>query len=275
MQYFDDKFFLYNVMQARVNGNVYELIGGNFGVFNFDDCNMLSRLAGGRLAEIDTSSDVAGIKRQIPAFGIFPAFTGGVMRDGRWVWQTSGNEVDPALWQTGQTSGNQLTFYDNSWYAVRYYLGAMFLCQWSEAEYENRNSHLSGKGKLPCEIRRFTCGNRRFVLFRSSMLWYAAARFCELLGGRLACLDSPEVMAAARRHLHMPGERILLGGYARRDKWYWLSGSEITSQLIPDTIQTVPSRNRNFVTLCNGRLWNSQFATSFLCEWVDNSDSSR
>ena len=40
---------------------------------------------------------------------------------------------------------------------------------------------------------RFTVRDRRFMLIDSSMAWYTARRFCELLGGRLACLDDPEI----------------------------------------------------------------------------------
>ena len=60
---------------------------------------------------------------------------------------------------------------------------------------------------------------------------------------------------------------IMLGGYAKREKWYWVSGGEIKFGLKADIDVAVPSVNRNFLTLREGEFHNSQFGRAFLCEW--------
>ncbi|MBE6364765.1 MAG: hypothetical protein E7053_03310 [Lentisphaerae bacterium] len=279
LEYFDENFFLYGAMQARHNGSVYELIGANSGAFTWRDADMLSRLLGGRLAEFDRSSDIALLREKIPLLGQWPTFIGGVLRDGVWQWQNSGNAVDPARWRETPVGhqGEFLALSGSSWRAVSDYKSGVFLCQWSEDEYAVRTRRLADlTGELPGVIHRFTYGNRHYLLINSSMLWYGAARFCELLGGRLASLDTSEVREfVIRQTAAFPEERILLGGYAKREKWYWLSGGEITFALQADEFNPIPSCNRNFVTLQNGKFCNSQFSSSFLCELSISSDSSR
>jgi len=196
-----------------------------------------------------------------------------------WQWQNSGNAVDPARWRETPVGhqGEFLALSGSSWRAVSDYKSGVFLCQWSEDEYAVRTRRLADlTGELPGVIHRFTYGNRHYLLINSSMLWYGAARFCELLGGRLASLDTSEVREfVIRQTAAFPEERILLGGYAKREKWYWLSGGEITFALQADEFNPIPSCNRNFVTLQNGKFCNSQFSSSFLCELSISSDSSR
>ena len=99
------------------------------------------------------------------------------------------------------------------------------------------------------------------------MGWYTARRFCELIGGELASVDSMEQLEEIKKHLNkFSSKKIYLSGYAKREKWFWLSGKEIKLDLIEDKDYTIPSLNRNFVTLHNGILKNSQFANGFLCE---------
>ncbi|MBE6356775.1 MAG: hypothetical protein E7058_06640 [Lentisphaerae bacterium] len=276
--YFDDQFFLYGAMQTRYNGNIYELVGANSGAFTWRDADMLSRLTGGKLAEFDQISDIGTLRKKLPLLGAWPTFIGGIRRNGTWLWQSSGKPVDPSYWQenpAGQ-AGNYLTLNGSSWRAVSDYKSAIFLCQWDEKEYAARNRYWQDNpSKVPGIMHHFIYGKRRYLLIDSSMLWYGAARFCELLGGHLASLDTPELQKYAAAQLaKFPRERILLGGYAKRDKWYWLSGKEITLPLAKDDYNPIPSCNRNFVTLQNGKFCNSQFSSSLLCELEISSDSS-
>lgn len=99
---------------------------------------------------------------------------------------------------------------------------------------------------------------------------------CSLLGGRLACLDTPEVRARVTAELKpYRGQHILLGGYAKWDEWYWMSGKKIDFPLRKAEKHLIPTRNRNFVTLRDGEFYDSQFAGLFLCEWSASSLSPR
>ena len=113
------------------------------------------------------------------------------------------------------------------------------------------------------------------MLIDSSMTWNTAVRFCELLGGRLACPDTPQLREEIIKKLEkFRDKKIFLGGYAKRNKWYFLNGKEITFKLQKDRTSPVPSLNRNFAVLHNGELYDRQYAQAFLCEWVEDSSAS-
>ena len=111
------------------------------------------------------------------------------------------------------------------------------------------------------------------MLINSNMAWYTARRVCELLGGRLASPDTPELSRAIIEKLTEYSDyHILLGGYAKQNKWFWLSGTEYTGKLKQNKDHPIATLNRNFITLKNGDFYNSQYSSLFLCEWLpDNS----
>ena len=79
------------------------------------------------------------------------------------------------------------------------------------------------------------------------------------------------VIEKVQKYKHL---KILLGGYAKRDKWYWLSGKEIDFPLKKDSQMPIPSANCNYITLFCGEFYNSQYNQLLLCEWRINSQSS-
>ena len=118
---------------------------------------------------------------------------------------------------------------------------------------------------------RFSIGDKTYMLIQTSMLWDTACRFCELLGGRIACPETPELRAELIRRLDKyRKKKILLGGYAKRDQWYWLSGNKCDLELREDKDRPVPSRNRNYVTLREGEFYDSQYSRLLLCEWPNS-----
>lgn len=278
MDYFDRKFFLYGAVNVTLNGKVYELVGANSGAFTWQSADQLARLLGGKLAEFDSPQELEILQKKMPLLGMWPTFIGGRQVEGVWRWQSSGKPVSSTLWpvNAGMGDGTFLAFSNGYWRAVKDFKSAIFLCQWEEKEFPRRNEQLKSGKKLPGEVLRFSWKDRRFMLIDSSMLWYAAARYCELLGGRLAVLDDPDLCEFVReKSKAFPGSFILLGGYARRDKWFWLNGKEVTLPLSEDNRRPVASRNRNFVTLKNGEFYNSQFSHLLLCEWDENFDSAQ
>ena len=128
---------------------------------------------------------------------------------------------------------------------------------------------------MPLELKRFTVGNRRFMLIDSCLLWPAAYRVAQLLGGNLAVLDTEEVRRQAIKELSEYKQYpIFLGGYAKRHQWFWLNGSEVKDNIGAQPKILIPARNNNFIALYQGKLHNCQTAQFFLVEWRISSDSS-
>ena len=270
--YYDRHFFLSGPVQLRTRGKVYELIGGNVGSFTWETSHDLCQLLGGRLAEIEDQDHLDFFIRNMPlAAGGWGCFIGGKKTGGKWKWLRSGREIDFGKWHPAARENdgkNYLTLREKKWKPEKDYRSGIFLCEWDEKDFPRRNDQLLTGKKLPGELERFTVGDRTFMLIDSPMLWNAACRFCELLGGRLACPETPELREALIRKLDAYRDRrIMLGGYAKRDKWFWLSGKECTLKLKKDNDFPIPSRNRNFVMLKEGEFYDAQYGRLFLCEW--------
>ena len=274
MDYYDRHFYITGPMQARPKGKVWELIGGNIGSFTWEKSEELCRLLGGRLAEISNQQELDFLARNIPlAVSGWECFIGGKKIDGKWKWIHSGREIDFGNWyQTPNTDADPyLILRGKRWKAVKDLASAIFLCEWDEKDFAHRNDQLFSGKKLPRELMRFTIGDKTYMLIDSSMLWNAACRYCELLGGRLACPETPEERAALIRKLEPYRDRkIRLGGYAKRDQWFWLSGKPCDLELKEDKTVSVPSRNRNFVMLKDGEFWNGHYGHLILCEWPNS-----
>ena len=266
--YYDRHFFLSAPAQFRTRGKICELIGGNLGSLTWERSHDLCQLLGGRLAEIEDQDHLDYFRRSIPSWG---CFIGGKKTGGKWKWLSSGREIDFGKWHPAarpDDGKNYLTIRGGMWKPEKDHRSGIFLCEWDEKDFPRRNDQLLTGKKLPCELARFTIGDRTFMLIDSVMLWNAACRLCELLGGRLACPETPELRDALIRKLDAwRDSKIMLGGYAKRDKWFWLSGKECDLKLKKDKDMPVPSRNRNYVTLKDGEFYDSQFGRFFLCEW--------
>lgn len=272
MAFFDKHFFLGGANQLRSHGRVFELIGENYGCFDIPTAKELCRLLGGRLAELDQEDLLHKVWKAMPLTATgWGCFLGGERSNGKWYWTNSRKEVDFGKWAKNSfNTGKYLTTRSKLWKSETNRKGVIFLCEWDEKTFPERNKALHAGKKLPLELLRFTVRDRRFMLIDSSMAWYTARRFCELLGGRLACLDDPEIRNQVLKKLEKyNSSHILLGGYAKRNSWYWLSGKKITFDLTRNKDMVIQTVNRNFVTLKEGVFYNSQFSDLFLCEWID------
>ena len=281
MDYFDKHFFTGEAAKTEIDGKIYELIGSNIACFDRKKAEELAALLGGKLAEFDNKEQFEKVGSDIPLFAdSWPCAVGGVKKEGKWVWQNSKKEISFGL-RKKKNSGKKGEKYlyarlNNFEGKDENFKFPIFLCQWDKKEFPFRNKQLESGKKLPGELFRFTAGNRKYMLIDSSMLWNTAVRFCELLGGRLACLDTPQIRSEVIKKLeNYKNIKILSGGYAKRDKWYFLNGKEITFKLQKSRISMVPSLNRNFLVLHEGKFYDGQHAHAFLCEWTaDNSASS-
>ena len=277
MTFFDKHFFAGGPAQKKINGKVYELIGANISAFNGENSQKFCQLLGGNLAEIEDQKLFDLIVQKFPlAASSWGCFVGGRKIGGQWKWLRSGKAVDYGSWirSRADDDGIYLTIRSKRWKGEKNYYSGIFLCEWDEKEYPERNKQLKSGKKLPCELMRFALEEREFMLIQSNMLFCSAARVCELLGGRLAVLDTPALRSKVMEKLKAYSDhKILLGGYAKREKWYWLNGKEIEFPLKKHPDILIPSVNRNYVVLQNGQFYNSQFSSLFLCEWRKNSIS--
>ena len=277
MSYFDKHFFLGGPTTLRSHGRVFELIGENLGCFDWKISDKVCRLLGGKLAELDTPELVKEVIDKMPlAASSWGCFLGGKKTGDKWHWISSNKEIkygDMGL--SKNQKGDFLTLKSKRWKPETSYYSGVFLCQWDEKEFSNIKKQLTSGKKLPFELERFSIGNRNFILFNCNMGWYTTQRVCELLGGRLACLDTPQLQKAVITKLEKYSKyRIFLGGYAKRNNWYWLSGKKLPSPSIEDKDMTIPTINKNFITLKNKEFHNSQFCELFLLEWQGSKDSS-
>ncbi len=282
MSYFDRMWQEGEPQHAENAGVHYELFGLNAGQYRARDAALLAELLGGRLAQVD-SDTVRKLRGRIPHLGHYPTLLGGRMaEDGVWRW-TGAPEYDgdgDCLWKDGEpipfevegVSARRHLYLEHEHYRgvgcdIRF---PLFLCEWSADEFARRDRFARSDAPSPLKLKQFRVGNSEFLLVRAAQLWCMNKRFAELLGGRLAVLDTPEKLEAAVTALaDFRDLRIALGGYYKYDRWFWIDGSAGPEEprRLPDT--NPPSRNNNFLTLFEGELADSTYTAAFLCEWPD------
>ena len=278
MDFFDRYFFLGGVRRTEFDGRIFELFGGGTAEgFTWNTASELCRLLGGRLAELPDPALCRNLKDKFQ-ISFRQTLVGGREVDGKWRWQRGGQEIRvPAETGKKPSDGRKrdcLMMAYNGWSPISAsFRVPIFLCEWNARDYSRRNDALKSGAKLPLEKHRFTVGGRSFLLIESDMSWYTARRFCELLGGRLACPDTPELERGVKAELkRFRKYRILLGGYARRDRWFWLSGRELTEKpQADDPVARQPDSNRNYLVLKGGSFRNGRESRMFLCEWPSGS----
>lgn len=117
------------------------------------------------------------------------------------------------------------------------------------------------------EPQSFDTADRHFEVISSTISAEKAeaiSRFCRLLGGRLAVLDTPEIRQKANRFLCVSGWPVLVAGEYKDNAWRWPDG-----RLIPDPPEK-PSKAVSIFCFRNGKF--SKFAhaqsPAFICEWT-------
>ena len=141
------------------------------------------------------------------------------------------------------------------------------MCEWDKKDYPDRNKKLYSNEPLPLVKHRFTAGDREFLLIDCYADWVGASRICELLGGRLAVTDTPELRQEVIRKLaDFSNRRIMLGGFAKRNKYYFLNGKLIDFPLKKDDKMVIETANYNYLTLEKGEFVIAQCGSMFLCE---------
>ena len=268
--FYDENFFLIHTNRLRSDNKVYELIGANFAVFDRKNALALAALLGGKPAEFENEAEVERVMKAFPLITSWESAIGGEFSGNKWLWY-SGKPVDFGKWNPHGSKDKDavLALKKGKWSSVkRDYKMPVMICQWSEKEFTQMSGKYPGNKKLPLELTRFDIGNRRYVLFDIKPLFCTAQHCCELMGGSLVSADDPELLKQLIEKLFpFRKKHILLGGYAKWDKWFWLSGKEFKGELLKNPGDQTPRRNLNFITLCDGKLYDSQMNALMLCEW--------
>ncbi len=272
LSWFDRNFFINGPARAETKDKVYELIGGYYPFFDRQSARMMAQLLGGRLVEIETREEMEFLRKHLSlAFSSWGCFIGGQKVNGKWRWISSGREIDSGAWRkTSPLPGDYdvlLLKSQKFTAAARSFTGAIILCEWDKKDYPDRNKKLYSNEPLPLVKHRFTAGDREFLLIDCYADWVGASRICELLGGRLAVTDTPELRQEVIRKLaDFSNRRIMLGGFAKRNKYYFLNGKLIDFPLKKDDKMVIETANYNYLTLEKGEFVIAQYGSMFLCE---------
>ncbi len=278
MSFFDRHFYCTDKpAQVRSRGKVYEALGGNLGSLYWKKSQKICELLGGRLAEFEDAEQMEFVRKEIMLAGKWNTFIGGEKINGKWRWRHSGKEIDWGVWRQSRNSKKEedkLAFCRENWIPVNEQRSGVLLCEWDEKEFGKRNEHLKKSAKLPFEATRFVHKEKMYILFDCTLVWYMAQRVCELLGGNLASPDTPETLEYVCKKLSEYDRRsILLGGYAKWNDWFWLSGKKVDFEPEKDKDHPIPTQNRNFISLRNGVFYNTQYGQLFLGEFPVSSFS--
>ncbi len=274
--FYDRHFFMGGPMSFRYKNKVLELVGSLASAFNWHSAEEFSRLLGGKLAEFENEEEMKAVVNHFPLLNSWPAYAGVRKVNGEWLFYKSGKKVSFGKWSrfrgTGEPAYAAVT--QRYWRPLSNLYLPLFLCEWDAEKFPGRNAHLDKAAKLPLELARFTHGDREFILIDSGIRWYGAKRVCELLGGRLAVLDSEELRQKAVEKLKDFKHNIALGAYAKRNSFLFLDGKAVTFPLKEHPRKDYPGRNRNFLTLQQGVFYNAFYSTAFLLERRRSSVSS-
>ncbi|MBE6378177.1 MAG: hypothetical protein E7051_05090 [Lentisphaerae bacterium] len=277
LDFFDKHFYRTdNAGFFRDRGKVFEAFGGNLGSLDWEKSRKLCSLLGGRLAEFEDQAQLELINKKITLAGLWQTCIGGKKIDGKWHWLHSGKEINFGSWQKSRNNekDDRLAFYSKYLSPVKDNAVGVFLCEWDEKDFEKRNEQLKTLKKLPFESDRFVYKDKMYILFNCNLLWYTAQRICETLGGNLASLDTPELQEFVKKRVAEKTQRqVLLGGYAKRNDFFWLSGKKAEITLKKDKDSPIPTQNRNFIALKDGTFYNCQYGQSFLAEFPASSFS--
>ena len=260
----------------RRKGKVFELVGGLTGAFKRENAQSFAQLLGGQLAEFEDQQEMNAVVESFPLIKSWPAHTGLTKINGKWQFLRSGKTPDYGKWSrmASKKEVRYAALCNKDWVAVDQVRLPLFLCQWEEKNFPKRNAQFDTEKKVPLEVTRFTHGTREFILIGSNIHWYGARRACELMGGRLAVLDSEELRRKAIEKLKTFSGNIFLGGYQKWGEWYFLNGKKFTFPLKTHPMILTPTKHNGFLSLQEGTFYSAMCSTAFLLERQKSSLSS-
>ena len=223
-------------------------------------------LLGGRLAVLDDPAVLARLRKTASPVFAYPILAGATFRDGVWRWDGSGEAMRQQ--PPPPKKGEMLMMENGNFRLWRLNAGLGFVCEWSESEWRARGDHTDSPERLRSVLADFEIDGVRYVLVRSRGYPHLARRFAEILGGRLAEPESPELRRKIAAALgKYSAESAFLGGIWKLGEYSWLgSGHPIKGPLQLCGSNTDNALSLAAPSLINGELRAGQVQQMFLME---------
>lgn len=254
-----------SAQHIEFNGRHYEYFGHLCANFSRDDAENICHMLGGRLASLDSPELIEKINTAASPAIRYNTCVAADFRNGNWFW-ANGKPVEkspppPEKGKFFTMKGRKFTLD-----TTKRYLG--FVCEWSQEEWRARRNWKARLKEFP-QRHSFTIGNKEYTVFKMFLNYpHLFRRYAEILGGRLAELETPEIRKAISEKVRdFSSNPILLGGYWHNTKYFWFtSKNEIEQPLeIIEVIDPAPSLAA--VALQHDRLCASQAPRQFLVEF--------
>lgn len=250
------------------NGKHYEFFGHLCASISRSSAEKLCNLLGGKLAVLDSQELIDKVYRTASPIIQYHICVAADWKNGKWYWR-NGKLVENAPPPPAQ--GEYFTMVGKKFTnkVTSSYLG--FVCEWTEKEYQNRKNWKQRVKNWPEEnFKNFYIDGKEYAFFKLPLSYpHLCRRYAELLGGKLAEPEHPELQMKIADHLQgMNTFATLLGGYWLNGRFYWNSSkNEITLPLAltGQVVDTAPSLS--FPAIKDGKLCAIQCPHQFLVEF--------
>lgn len=111
-------------------------------------------------------------------------------------------------------------------------------------------------------------GNSRFMAISAPVSWTDAKTICTRMGGRLACLDTPDKFYGITKFTQE--RQFWIGATRNNQKWTWISGKDVDEKL---WTKDSPRKGQDFAltyTKNTMQTWKDEkihTIVGFICEW--------
>ncbi|MBQ7206343.1 MAG: protein kinase [Lentisphaeria bacterium] len=202
-------------------GKHYEFFGHIICSFSRSDAENLCRMLGGRLASLDSVELQNALFETSSPIAVYHVRVAADFKDGKWMW-SSGKAVQNA---PPAPRGKEAFFWEGNRFRLRAIARSLgFVCEWSETEWKNRRNW---RHRIPPEmlVTSFRLEGKEYALLRFLCLPHLQRRFADILGGKLAEPEAPELRKKlAAKLADVCDKPVVLGGIWRNGGYYWLTG---------------------------------------------------
>ena len=255
-----------SAQHIEFKGRHYEYFGHLCANFKREDAEAICRMLGGRLASLDSAQLIKKINSAASPTINYNTCVAADFKNGKWVW-ANGKPVKNA--PPPPEKGKYFTLKGKTFSldTTKRYLG--FICEWSQKEWQERHNWKLRRKYFPQHLY-FTVGNKEYVVLKMFLNYpHLFRRYAQILGGRLAELETPENLKAVSEKVRdFSSEPILLGGYWHNAKYFWFTSRNEIKQPLEITGQVIdPALSLAAVALQQGRLCATQMPEQCLMEF--------
>jgi len=261
----ESEFRISEVCHFTANGRHYEFFGHLCASFAPEEAAELCSLLGGRPAALDSPGVLERLRATASPVFRYPVLSGAVFRDGAWRW-SDGTPLRDA--PPPPEKGEMLIIENGRLTKSQLKRALGFVCEWSEEEWRRRALPETPERRARV-LTEFELDGVRYALVRAGGYPHLARRFAELLGGRLAEPESPELRRRITEKLGAQAEKpAFVGGIWKFGVYRWIgSGRPIGEELVLEGQAVDNARSLAAPALIRGRLCAVQQAERILIEF--------